>query len=109
MAWRDTCRPGFAPTVVEPDSAPHRRFEHCEDIFQHLVEAAVERTGWSKPGAGLLMVKWSSSFPKYAVNTSTTEPLKQPCAAGYSGWFGVTLNPIHLGSATKLGFPTPGE
>ena len=73
------------------------------------LKRSYDRTGWSKPGAALVILKCTWSVPKKLVSTSTIEPLKQPCAAGYSGWLGVITSPIQVGSATRSGFPPPAR
>ena len=50
--------------------------------------------------------KAKSSVPKKNFSVWVEAPLKQPCAAGYSGWFGVVTCPIQLGSGSVSGLPS---
>src|SRR5260370_1227225 len=38
-----------------------------------------------------------------------TAPVTQPCAAGYSGWLGVTPKGVHDGSPVSAGLPPPAR
>src|SRR5215510_8195390 len=67
---------------------------------------AYERTGCVNPATLLSIWKSKRSAPKKYFSVSTDAPLKQPCAAGYSGWFGVTTTPIQLGSGVVSEFPS---
>ena len=37
---------------------------------------------------------------------SASAPVMQVCAAGYSGWFGVTSSGVQVGSGWVAGFPS---
>ena len=59
----------------------------------------------------LVRVRSIASVPSTPLNTSAIEEVTHPCAAGYSGWFGVVRSGDHVpASSTVAGFPsvTPG-
>src|SRR5260370_25150578 len=45
--------------------------------------------------------------PKYPARMVETAPVRQPCAAGYSGWLGVFANGNQFWSAVRAGLPPP--
>jgi hypothetical protein len=48
------------------------------------------------PGKLLVIVKPRRSVSKKYASVSTEAALKQPCAAGYSGWLGVATVGVHV-------------
>src|SRR5215510_6269865 len=65
-----------------------------------------ERTGFARPATLLSIVKSKLSVPKKDLSVLVEAPLKQPCAAGYSGWLGVITCPIQFGSGSVFGLPS---
>ena len=52
------------------------------------------------------MSTWMFAVRRIEVRNSDSAAVTQPCAAGYSGWFGVTSSGVHAGSAVVAGLPS---
>src|SRR5664280_942957 len=68
-------------------------------------------TCWWTPSVNsrLSVTTWTLVVPKKLAISVVAAPVKQPCAAGYSGWLGVVPRETQVGSAGVSPFPPPAR
>jgi hypothetical protein len=68
------------------------------------------RTAFRLPGSSEASNPWMSKFmwfvPRKVPKTSVIADVITPCAAGYSGWFGVVSSGRQSGCSAVAGFPS---